>query len=269
MKKTKTILLLGLILALSAMACQIGGIQLENTSLIRSPGEIIEETRSISDVSGVVLAIQGHMIIEVGENESLIIEGEDNIIEDIESDIRNGVLYIKSRNNLPLRDLRPIYYYLTVTDLNKIVISSSGNIEAPDLKANHFSITLSSSGDLVMGDLETETLTVKLSSSGHLKMGELEADSLDVNLSSSGDMDILGGEVGYQDITVSSSGSYQARELESETADVLLSSSGSATILVKDQLNANLTSSGDLRYLGNPDLDVSISSSGRITNLDD
>ena len=65
-------------------------------------------------------------------------------------------------------------------------------------------------------------------------------------------MDILGGEVGYQDITVSSSGSYQARELESETADVLLSSSGSATILVKDQLSANLTSSGDLRYLGNP-----------------
>ena len=75
MQKTRTILLLGLILALSAMACQIGGVQLENTSLIRTPGEIIEETRPINDVSGVVLAIQGHMVIEVGEEESLVIEG--------------------------------------------------------------------------------------------------------------------------------------------------------------------------------------------------
>ena len=269
MQKTRTIVFLGLILALSAMACQIGGVQLENTSLIRTPGEIIEETRPINDVSGVVLAIQGHMVIEVGEEESLVIEGEDNIIDNITSEVQNGVLYIKSRNNLPLRNLKPIYYYLTVKDLNKIVISSSGDIEAPDLQANHFSVTLSSSGDLVMGDLDTETLTVRLSSSGNTKMDGLEANSLDINISSSGDLDILGGEVEYQDITISSSGSYNARELESENADVLLSSSGTATILVKDQLTANLTSSGDLRYLGNPDLDVSISSSGRITSLDD
>ena len=269
MQKHRTILLLGLILALSTMACQIGGVQLENTSLFRTPGEIVEETRPISDVSGVVLGIQGHMVIEVGEEESLVIEGEDNIIDDITSEVQNGVLYIKSRNNLPLRNLKPIYYYLTVKDLNKIVISSSGDIEAPDLQANHFSIILSSSGDLVMGDLETETLSAKLSSSGNVKMGMLEADSLDVNLSSSGGLDILGGEVNSQDIIISSSGSYHARELESETADVLLSSSGSATILVNDQLTANLTSSGDLRYLGSPEMDVSLSSSGHITHLDD
>ena len=267
MNTTRKSLIISILILLSSVACQIGNVTLENVSLFRTPGEIIQETRSIEDVDGISLATQGDMIIKIGQQESLVIEAEDNIIENIETRVENGVLMIKSRNNLGLRNLEPINYTLTVKALDTINISSSGNIQAPDLQADQFDINLSSSGDLNMGDLETETLTIKLSSSGNLSMGMLDAKTLKVSITSSGDVDILGGDIKHQDISISSSGKYAARDMNSQTAEVALSSSGSATLKVSDQLSANISSSGDLNYIGTPVLNASTSSSGRINQI--
>ena len=46
-----------------------------------------------------------------------------------------------------------------------------------------------------------------------------------------------------------------------------LNSTGSATIWVHDHLKANLSSSGDLRYLGNPTVDATTTSSGDVTQI--
>jgi len=54
-------------------------------------------------------------------------------------------------------------------------------------------------------------------------------------------------------------------------ATVLLSacSTGSATIWVRDQLQANLSSSGDLRYRGDPTMETTTSSTGEVIQIDD
>ena len=269
MKQTRTVIILGLIMTLSAMGCQVGSVTFENVSLFRTPGKVIEESRPISDISGVHLATLGDLAIKIGETETLVIEAEDTVMKNIETQVIDGVLKIKNRNNTSLRNLKPVYYTLTVKSLDSIVISSSGNIEAPNLQADQFSIRISSSGDLVMGDLKTSDLTINLSSSGNMRMGLFEADTLDLSISSSGDLDILGGEVASQLINISSSGNYSARDLASEEADVRISSSGSATIFVTEQLVARLSSSGDLYYLGDPQLNASSSSSGDIKHLSD
>jgi hypothetical protein len=52
--------------------------------------------------------------------------------------------------------------------------------------------------------------------------------------------------------------------LDSESASVQISSSGSATVRVDGQLKADLSSSGNLRYYGDPDVEATTASSGDV-----
>lgn len=250
------------VMVLSTLACQVGG-----GRRIRGSGNVVEEAREVSGVTGVELATLGTLYIEIGEGESLRIEAEDNLLEYIETDVRNGTLRIDTQDNVSLRNTKPVNYYLTVTGLDEIDISSSGDIEAPDLEAEQFTVFISSSGNLDMGNLKADTLTVRISSSGDMRMGVLQADAIKVDISSSGSLDIAGGEVERQDVTISSSGNYTARDLESVEADVHLTSSGGATIRVSDRLTARMSSSGDVRYIGNPTVDARTTSSGNVRKI--
>jgi hypothetical protein len=246
MKQSKLILIVSIV-ALSILACQVGSFSLGGARTVRGSGDIVEETRAVSGVTGVELATLGTLTIEVGDTESLRIEAEDNLMEYLETVVRGGRLRIGTQNAVNLRATRPVNYYLTVTGLEAIVITSSGDIAAPDLEAERFSITINSSGDL--------------------EMGMLNADTLEVDIGSSGNLDISGGQVEMQDVSISSSGNYTAQDLESAEAEVRLNSNGSATIWVHDQLKAILSSSGDLRYRGNPTLDATTSSSGDVIQI--
>ncbi len=234
---------------------------------VRGSGNVVEEARTVGGVTGVELATIGNLTIEMGETESLRIEAEDNLLEYFETEVRDGNLLIRTRNNTNLRATRPVNYYLTVTSLEAIRISSSGDIQAPDLRAGRFSITISSSGSLEMGDLETDALTVEISSSGDVTLGELSARTIEVDINSSGDLDIAGGQVTTQNINIGSSGNYNAQDLASDKADVRLSSSGSAYIWVQEAMKANLSSSGNVRYRGNPTVDADTDSSGDVIQI--
>ncbi len=267
MKPRKRFALMIPMLALAILACDLAGIPLGIPRTVRGSGNVVEETRAVSGVTGVNLATIGKLTIEVGDRESLRIEAEDNLMEYLETQVRGGTLRIGTRGLVNLRSTQPINYSLTVTGLDTIEISSAGDIEAPDLEAGRFSISVSSSGNLEMGDLEADTLTVRISSSGDVTLGVLNAERLEVEITSSGDLDIAGGQVGSQNITISSSGRYSAQELASDEAEVRLSSSGSATIWVRERLEASLSSSGDVRYLGSPAVDATTSSSGEVIQI--
>jgi len=143
------------------------------------------------------------------------------------TEVDNGRLTIQTRPNLDIDPTEPLNFFLTVKSIDKIEITSSGDVFIP----------------------------------------ELEVDSLEVKLSSSGNLDIAGGKVRTQKITISSSGHYAAQNMESDEAEIKISSSGGASIWVSNHLKANLSSSGGVSYLGQPTLDVSTSSSGEVHQI--
>jgi len=252
----------------SLLACQIVSLprgSLGNT--IRGSGRVAEEERAVSDFRGVELATIGTLHIGVGERESLRIEAEDNLLSYFESEVRGETLTIEVQSGTNLRTTRPVHYYVTVVDLDSITLSSSGDAEAPDLESKLFTVRVSSSGGLQMGDVTCDTFRVEISSSGDVSVGQLHGQRLEAELGSSGDLTIAGGEIERQEIQGSSSGNYAARDLESQEADVRLSSSGSATIWVTERLTAHLSSSGNLRYAGDPRADVTTTSSGNVIHI--
>ncbi len=248
MHTPRTISTLLLLFALSLTGCTAARSPAESQT-IEGSGTLAEETRPIGDVTAVELAMPGTLHIELGAASSLRISAEDDLLGSIETEARGGELAIQTSPGVSLLPREPLDYYLTVTGLDTLIVSSSGDVEAPDLVAPHFSVTISSSGNASLRSLQAETLDVKLSSSGNLI--------------------IAGGQVGRQEISLSSSGNYMAKDLASLEAQAELSSSGSATLRVEDSLRATLSSSGVLYYLGSPQLTQDISSSGQAVQIEE
>jgi len=245
MKHPMLVLLLALALMGSSMACSLLG----GWRVVRGSGRVVEEEREVSGFTGVALNGVGHLTIERGDTERLRIEAEDNLLPYIETQISGGVLEIGQRTNVNLWPKRPINFYLTVVNLESVAVSGSGQVEAPVLEAERFSLAISGSGDAKMDGLDTQELTVQISGSGKV--------------------DIAGGKADKQDVSISGSGRYTARDLESMDAQVRISGSGSATIRVSDNLDVTVSGSGDVQYLGRPRIQQAVSGSGKVRSIGD
>jgi hypothetical protein len=259
MKRTLITGLLAALAMFGTLAC--GVTDLVTTS---GSGRVVQQEREISPITSVELATIGNLYVEFGDEESLTIEAEDNIIEHIETSIWNGELTIDMRNNVSIRTRRPIVYRLVTPTLERIELSSSGDAFMADLETQEFEARLSSSGDLKMGKLSAETITLRLSSSGDLAADRMQASRLDARLSSSGDVEIRGGRVDRQEVSLTSSGNYTARDMSSAEAYVSCSSSGDAAVRVSDHLEARSSSSGDIVYYGDPRVESHTTSSGTV-----
>lgn len=241
MSKEKVMLSMLVCLALVSMACGLT-INLPGAESVRGSGQVVAEERSISGVRRVNVANQGDLTIEIGDEEKLVVEAEENLQDYLIADVRGGELVLRTQNNTNIRPTQDIHYILTVKELEGLQVTSSGDIQAPELQADGF--------------------TIKVSSSGDIHIEALYADRVEVDITSSGSVIIDEGMLGYQDISISSSGSYDAREIDSLNARVKISSSGSARIWVRDELDVNISSSGNVYYRGDPQLNVRTTSSG-------
>lgn len=234
-------ILLCLTMTLTACNITIGDTQF---GMVRGSGEVVTEEREVSGIRKVMLSNQGDLEITVGDQESLVVEAQSDLMEYIETNVRGGTLAISTRDGVNMVNTQPIRYLLTVKELEGLTVTSSGGIKAPELEASNFSVQISSSGPVVIE--------------------ALIADKLDVGISSSGNVMIQGGEVTDLDVNISSSGNLEMQDVPVQTARVGLTSNGDAHIQVSDELRGNLSSSGNIYVQGNPQVDVSTSSSGRV-----
>jgi carbon monoxide dehydrogenase subunit G len=267
MKNRTSYLLVLVALVSSILACSVNLGNSAGGDTIRGNGNVVTETRDVSNISSIELAMTGTLHITMGDREALTIEAEDNLMGYIQTDVSLGRLVIKTKQGINLQPTRPITYELTVSKLDAITISSDGDIETNNLNSDSFSIVINGSGNLSISSLDCTSLQVKSSSSGDTVIGKLMAGSISVTISSSGNLEIQNGEVQQQNIHISSSGEYHANPLASTSANVTLSSSGSATIQVSDQLSGTLSSSGNVYYIGNPVMNINVTSSGKAIQI--
>lgn len=207
------------------------------------------EIRDIVGVEGVSFATAGELIVTQGDHEALEIEALAGDLPNIVADVREGMLRIARKGAEPFLPFRAPVFRLTVKDISALESHGSGRIS--------------------LGGLRTDSLRILVSSSGDIVIDSLAADSFEVRISSSGSVRVTG-DVNRQNVLLTSSGAYAGGQLASRSAIVRLSSSGSATLRVSESLEAVVTSSGSLRYYGNPGArQVNATSSGRIVRLGD
>jgi hypothetical protein len=216
---------------------------------IEGSGNIVTEERDVRGFNSVSLSTMGDVTIVQGDVESLTVRADDNFMQYIVSEVKNGDLHLgisKLARQARLRPTRQIEFRLTVDDLDGIAVAGSGSVRSPELATDRLDIAVSGSGDV--------------------EIVSLSADAVDIAISGSGNVE-LRGETDRQSVAISGSGRYEAPGLQSRRAEVAISGSGNATVDVTDSLDAHVSGSGSLAYYGDPKVARSVTGSGTVRSI--
>jgi len=241
-KAVKIVLIIAVIsvLAIFAASCKW------TIGLVRGSGDIETEERDVSGFHKVYLEGIGNLIITQGDEESLVIEADDNIIPLIKTDVFRHRLTIGFKRGYNFIPIAKIKYHLTVIDLDEISLSGAGDVDCDDFNTDELEFDISGVGDI---DFNINAERVESTSSG------------------AGDI-TLSGKVDSQEIDISGVGKYDAEELESRECSISLSGAGSVTVNTNEELEISISGVGNVYYVGSPHVEQDISGLGRVKSID-
>lgn len=210
---------------------------------VEGNGNVIKDTRLLKDKIDVVRASTGLEVILVESIEqSVTIEADENLIAHIETNFNDGVLHIKTNKNIRRAKSKKIT--VGFVELEGVETSSGASLKSlSTIVANNLYLQ-SSSGSQMDVPVLVKELSAKSSSGASI---HIKGQSRNFNS------------------RASSGSSINAKDLETIYCTSRASSSGEITLSVKKSLNAKASSSGDIKYYGNPEtINQETSSSGSI-----
>ena len=253
---------------------------------VRGSGNVITEERAVSGFTRVELDGSGDIILTQGGEESLVIEGEDNIVELVTSEVRGETLYLDFKPNTSFTTTRTLKFHVGMKDVESLKIDGSGNIEFSGLESTDLEFTISGSGDMLGTDIDCTNLVLNIDGSGDIKFDELNASTLKVGVDGSGNVDVdkvyvervdididgsgnikLEGETDKLEFDVGGSGELRCGDLKAQDVVIRSGGSGTATVWATESLDISVSGSGDVRYYGRPSLNQRISGSGDVHSM--
>ncbi len=235
----RTILfLLGVTISLSSFA---GG-----WHTIKGNGVFKNETREAAGYTS--LASGGMMDVEIayGNSNTIRLEGEENLLPYIETEVKGKMLTIKTKEGYTLKTTQPIKIYVSMTTVNAIAQSGSGSIKG--------------NGEFSSDD----NTSVAMSGSGSVSMNFSSLPSLSLRMSGSGNIDLSGKVQNEVDVKQSGSGNANLDDLSCNNATVQLSGSGNLRIHADKALTAHISGSGNVIYSGDATVASRVSGSGKV-----
>ncbi|MET0696557.1 MAG: DUF2807 domain-containing protein [Acidimicrobiia bacterium] len=190
---------------------------------VEGSGNVITESREVSDFNEIVLGGTGRVVVDVTGTESLTIEAEDNIMPFLETRVSNGRLRLET--NRSISPTLEIVYTITAETLDGLVISGSGVVEAEAVDSTDFRVDISGSGDVDVEGTLSGLLSVSISGSGEFDGESLTALEGQVDVSGSGNAVVNVTD----DLDVSVSGSGEVQYLGEPNVESSVSGSGTVT----------------------------------------
>ncbi len=204
MKQTTTKIIAIMVFALLVVASQASADNFFNRLFghgEKGSGDLVTQTRDVDKFDELSLSGSFDVRIRVGEEQSVRVTFDDNLIDYIQTEVRHGELRIYSDGSFSSRhDCR---VEITVPSLTDVSLSGSGDIDVTNLSGGDFSLSISGSGDIT-AEGKVDQLSISVAGSGDVDARDLEAQDADVHISGSGDVTVFASR--YLDARVSGSG---------------------------------------------------------------
>lgn len=245
MKRTLFLVTALSILFISSIGCKREGGR--GIFCLKPKGAVIKRMITPATFSSVRMMVPASAILKYAPSCSIEIEGEENILDNINYEIKDGELKIqfdrcvRKLETPPKMIISAPYFY-------GYYLQGSGSVSVPD--------TLSQPGG---------TITLEILGSGEIN-ALVDAASVISKISGSGSIRVSG-VTESQKIQVSGSGDVHGFGLASNRAEVDISGSGNANVSVKDYLKVKISGSGNVNYYGSPTLDLDVSGSGKVQKM--
>tara|TARA_R100000935_G_scaffold1439_1_gene4553 strand:- start:114633 stop:115361 length:729 start_codon:yes stop_codon:yes gene_type:complete len=195
-------------------------------------GNVTTETRNVSEDFTKVRGSAGlDVYITKGTTASIKVEADENLHEIIETEITNGKLHVKTSNSHNIGKAKSKKVFVTYVSLDEVASSSGADV-------------------IVNGILEAENLTLDSSSGSDLDV-EVFAKTLYIDCSSGADIKVSG-RASELTADASSGSEINAKDLLVVNCKAEVSSGADITVNVKESLEVDASSGGDVNYYGNP-----------------
>lgn len=180
-------------LLLGLLGCHFGGVH----------GSGVRKTEQRNLPTFTAIETTGAFVVQVNcqKPPSFEIEGDDNILPLIQTEVRNGVLRVSSTKRYSTRD--PISLRITVPDLTSVSSTGAGKFTVSDLKNENFEIH-STGAALVIAEGQTHSVKISSTGAGKIDSHDLLAGKVEVTVTGAASVDVYASD--QLDVTVSGAG---------------------------------------------------------------
>jgi hypothetical protein len=242
---------------------------------VRGSGNITTENRQVSGFERVKVCCGMELFLTQGETESLEIEADDNLIDEIITRVVDGTLDVKYQrdNNVSYRPTQAVRIYLSAVEMQAVSISGGGYLECSAINSQLFDLDMSGGSDAMIAGLTSDDIKINISGGGEMIAGPMNGDHAMMNFSGGSDAEILAlaveelsvdasgggtikvsGSVTEQDISLSGGSTFKAGDLKSLHTSFSASGGGDSTIWATETLSVQLMGDSDLAYYGQPQI---------------
>lgn len=243
----KTIVSLSLIAVLTCMYLQQA---VAFPPIVISVAKLKPQEKEVKNFNAIAIAGPIDVIVTLGNSESLRLEGDEDDIASIVTEVKGNVLIVRPKTSWKswssIYRNKKITAYITAKQIRSLTMSGSGTIK-------------------VNGTLKNQSLTTTLSGSGNINAKIETADFTGI-ISGSGNLNISG-SAEEADVNISGSGSFGKKDFTTQKLTAKISGSGGVYATVQNNIDAVISGSGSVNYHGNPIVQSKISGSGRVRKM--
>jgi hypothetical protein len=154
-------------------------------------GTMKVEKRTVPSFTAVSISGAYDVEIVVQKEQSLEIEGDDNLLPFITTDVHGGLLDINNSKSFSTKN--KLHLRISVPNLDAISTSGASDIVISSVKSDGFNVDVSGAGSLQLSG-ETKTLEIKQSGAGDVDAKELHAEKVNVESSGAATADVYATE---------------------------------------------------------------------------
>ena len=196
---------------------------------VSGEGKKVTKTLDIDDFTGIGVSIGAEVHLRQGNKQKVEIKAQQNIIDLIDRDVRNGKWKVRLEKGTNLKRHDGIDVYITLPMIDELSVAGAGSITG-----------------------ETDFKNV---------------DDLEVSIAGSGEVTLSGSGEDLE-ISIAGSGDVELADFKVDDCEVSIAGSGDCEINVTGSLQVSIAGSGDVKYKGDPDkVKSSIAGSGDVRSF--
>jgi hypothetical protein len=237
-----------------------------NGQTIQGSGDLKTEQMKLSDFARIEAGTSFSVDVVWSDSYSVAVTADDNLIEHVEVSRSGETLRLGLESgSYSFTSLRAD---ITMPDLHEVTLSGSTRCAVEGFSfAHEFTADLSGSSFVAMQNVRSGDIDFRISGSSKVS-GDIHAGDADFDVSGSSTVE-LEGSAG--DLVVEASGSSRVRlaAFAVRNADVILRAASSGAVNLDGRLDADLSGSSHLSYIGEPTMgDVNTSSGSTLSRQD-
>lgn len=213
---------------------------------IEGYGEILTEHRTVGSYNHIELRSMGNIYLSQGEQSSIQIDAQENILDVIQTYVRNNTLFIEFKKDVDQHD--GIDYYMSIPDIRGIKLTGVGSID-------------------IENSFECDHIKFEITGAGNISTDNLMATSIQSFITGTGDIELKGsGYTEFHEIEITGTGNLRAFDLETEEVEIISTGVGNCWVHATNKLDVTITGIGNVYYKGNPELTIKNTGLGNVVN---